>query len=144
MRTEPQYKTAVCICSARSRGSASHSSSQSHKAAEEILLLRCEPQALGTSCRATVLSVHLLHYHEHRPGCVVLQNKKSGHFLGRVPRSRAASTCIEPSKKLEGDKSLFGAVEQYHCIHHLLRGNLWVWSGEDEGVWSVISRGMYF
>ena len=54
-------------------------------------------------------------------------------------------TCIEPSKKLEGDESLFGTVEQYHCIHHLLRGNLWVWSGEDElgGVVSDLKRGVF-
>ena len=74
---EPQYKIAVCMCSsARSRGSASHSSSQSRTTAEEILLLCCEPQVLGTSGRAAVLSLHLLRYREHPPGCVVLQNKK--------------------------------------------------------------------
>lgn len=127
----------MCSC-ARSRGSASCSSSQFHTAAEEILLLHCEPQALGTSGRAAMLSLHLLHCREPPPGYTALQKEREVGSMCREHNQSTASTCVKPSKKLEGDKSLLGAVEQFHCIYHLLRGNLWVWlvgvvSDLDEG-----------
>jgi len=52
----------------RSQGSASHTPSQSHKAAEEILLLSCRPQVLGTFGREAMPSSHPLHCHGHPPG----------------------------------------------------------------------------
>lgn len=66
------------------------------------------------------------------------RREKLGQCVGSTTKGSTASTCVKPSKKLEGDKSLLGAVEQFHCIYHLLRGNLWVWlvgvvSDLDEG-----------
>jgi len=91
-------------------------------------------------------SLHPLHCHGHPPGYGYLVGRRRGAevyivvsarvvgeeslsrgFHSGIPEvkwPRSQSTCVEPCKELEGDKSLLGAVEQLHCVHHLLRGNL--------------------